>query len=158
MWTDSHFKVMTANRYIYHTSNSLGLKFLSRRAQLKTRLVLIFRSEAWTRTKEYTMNIWKQDFKENIWVCKGRRTLENENKQGDRGNVTWERLYKIYKFTLICYGDVERMQNWRIYKMFLLPYDFIWPLYVDKFRLAELTIKREHCKFIPGLFVVGLNI
>jgi hypothetical protein len=23
---------------------------------------------------------------------------------------------------------------------------------VDKFRLAELTMERKHCKFIPGLF------
>ena len=42
--------------------------------------------------------------------------------------------------------------------MLSLPYDFIWPLYVDKFRLAEFTKEREHCKFIQGLFVVGLNI
>ena len=108
--------------------------------------------------KEYTMNIWKQDFKENIWVREGRRTLENKNKQGDRGNVTWERLNKIYKFILIWYTDVERMQNWKIYRTLILPYDFICSLYVDKFRLTELTKEREHIKFIPGLFVVVLNI
>jgi hypothetical protein len=32
------------------------------------------------------------------------------------------------------------------------------PLFVDKFRVAELTKERERCKFIPGLFFVGLNI
>jgi hypothetical protein len=141
-------------------------KFQSRRAQLKLyqtliRLVLIYGSEVWTMTTEERNALW---IFENKILRKIYGSVREEgrwrirNKEGDREDVTWERFRKIYKIPLIWYGNFERTRNWRIYRTLCLPYDFIWSLYIDKFKLAELTKEREHCKFIPGLFVVGLNI
>jgi hypothetical protein len=39
-----------------------------------------------------------KDCKENIWVCKRKRMVENKTKQGHKGHTTMEHTVKFIKF------------------------------------------------------------
>ena len=57
-------------------------------------------------------NIWKAGSKKNIWTRKRRRTLENKNKQEDKGPSQGTENVKLIKSVRLgWYGHVKRLQN-----------------------------------------------